>query len=268
MRNRYISLLFVLILFCSCRKDDGAAKITFCAVYATASRTVLNNESILWESGDEVKVLWGDNDFYDAVVRPYDSNRCAEFTAEVDPARAYYGVYPASTASSLYGGVLNLEIPGVQSGLFSDANISVALADEDNKMYFRHVVSFLEFSIDYVGTLSITGGESSCLAGKVSVNEFRNDGVGYTVTGKGNVVTVNIKSSGTYYLALLPDAKLDYLSLSLDDGTGNVMYASSSTSINMKAGKLVALGNITNRFSSSADMTLQPMEIKEIEFGW
>ena len=76
-----------------------------------------------------------------------------------------------------------------------------------------------------------------------------------------------MKSSGTYYVALLPDAVLDYLSITLNDGK-STQYALSANSIRMAAGKLVSLGNITKRFDDKRPLvaTLESFIIQDFVF--
>lgn len=241
-------------------------EITFYGSHAPYSKTVLNDEAVLWETGDEVKVLWGDNKFYKSYVTPYNSSANAEFKAEVEDAAAYYGVYPYSAASSLVDNRLTVTVPQTQTGLFADAGITVAKADAENMMKFRHIVSYLEFSIDKPGTLTISGGKP--LVGDVTVSEFDENGItDYSVSEGASSVIVDVKASGTYYVALLPDAKFDYLLLSLDDGD-SVFSAFSTNKISMQPGKLLALGNVTGRFKSGNALgaTLEPFEIIDFSF--
>lgn len=237
------------------------------------TRTVLNDETILWESTDVIKVLWGHNRYNTAVAKPYNSGVNAEFTTTVEEASSYYGVYPASASSSLQSSVLKVTVPSTQTGMFADANIAVAKADNQNGMSFKHVVSFLEFTIDRVGSLEFSSGSSKALAGVVSVNNFDEYGSPvYEISGESDSITLDIKSSGTYYIALLPDVKLDELKFTLSDGK-TVLVVWSGNSVQMSAGKLVGLGNITERFRDPNSMgaTLEDITLEELtidEFIW
>ena len=245
---------------------DESLKITFHASHDTYSKTVLNDETVLWESGDKVKILWGDNKSYESSVLTYNSSTNAELVAEVDAASAYYGVYPYSAQSSLADGKLTVKIPEQQTGLFADAGITVAKADKENNMRFKHVVSYIEFTIDRTGTLTISGGQP--LNGDVKISEFKEAGVPeYSVSENTSAVTLDIKASGTYYVAILPDAKFDYLLLTLKEG--ETTYSALSTNqITMKPGKLIALGNVTSRFKLGNAMgaTLESFEIVDFSF--
>ncbi len=241
-------------------------EITFHASHDVYSKTVLNDETVLWESGDKVRILWSDNRSYESSVDTYNSSMNADLVAEVDAASAYYGVYPYSAQSSLADDRLTVVIPENQTGLFADAGITVAKADKENNMKFKHVVSYIEFTIDRTGTLTISGGHP--LNGDITVTEFKETGTPeYYVSENTSSVSLDIKASGTYYVALLPEARFDYLLLTLVEN-GETYSALSTNSITMKPGKLLALGNVTGRFKAGNALgaTLEPFEIVDFSF--
>ena len=241
---------------------------TFVGNGAENGKTSLNDVSVLWESGDAIKVLWGNNLSNKAIGRPYGSNKSAEFTTSVEEADAYYGVYPYDAQSSLNGEVLQVTVPAQQTGLFKDSNIIVAKADENDVMDFKHVLSYIEFTIDRVGVLKFFCGNP--LVGDVKVTDFNADGtLDYQQVASGDVVTIDIKSSGTYYIAMLPDTKIGgfYFEITKD---GVTQYINSSTSKQMKRGGIVGLGNITSKFANQPPIgaTLEEFEMVEFEFDF
>jgi len=281
LKKSFVLAAVALIAFSACqnkvdsdleRPSDETVtypvEMTFYGTNDFNTKTVLNDEYILWQSGDAVKVLWSETGWNKAGVTPYDQNLKAEFTTTVEDAPVYYGVFPFSASSSYVNGRIEVTVPASQSGVFGDANIAVAKADSENMMNFKHIVGFLEFTIDKAGVLEISGSSSNSLAGKVIVTGFDDNGKPeYEVTGEGPSITVNVKSSGTYYVALLPDAVLDYLSITLNDGK-STQYALSANSIRMAAGKLVSLGNITKRFDDKRPLvaTLESFIIHDFVF--
>lgn len=133
-------------------------------------------------------------------------------------------------------------------------------------MKFKHVVSYIEFTIDRTGTLTISGGHP--LNGDITVTEFKETGTPeYYVSENTSSVSLDIKASGTYYVAILPDAEFDYLLLTLVEN-GETYSALSTNGISMKPGKLLALGNVTGRFKigNSLGATLEPFEIVDFSF--
>lgn len=212
------------------------------------TKVLLNSTQVLWEKGDRIDVLW-DGGKTNAVADPYNSSLEARFTTYVsEDAQIFYAVHPSSEASSLTAGKITVDVPSVQDGTFSSASIAVAKADENDFLAFKHMVSFVEFTIDKCGTLTFSCGAD--IAGKVTA-AFDEDGAltGLTQTGSGDVITVDIPRSGTYYIAMLPDVEMEYIYFTLTNES-KTEYIFSGKPRTMTRGKLVGLGNITDRFIS------------------
>lgn len=212
------------------------------------TKVLLNNTQVLWEKGDKIDVLW-DGGKTNAVADPFNSSLQASFKAHVsENAQIFYAVHPSSEASSLTAGKITVEVPSVQDGTFSSASIAVAKADENDFLAFKHMVSFVEFTIDKCGTLTFSCGAD--IAGKVTA-AFDEDGAltDLTQTGSGDVITVDIPRSGTYYIAMLPEVEMEYIYFTLTNES-KTEYIFSGKPRTMTRGKLVGLGNITDRFVS------------------
>ena len=230
------------------------------------TRVFLNSTQVLWEKGDEIDVLW-DGGKASAVADPYNSSLEASFKAYVsEDAQTFYAVHPSSETSSLVDGKVNIEVPSVQDGTFSSASIAAARADANDFLVFRHLVSFVEFTIDKCGTLTFNCG--SDIAGGVTA-VFDKDGSlkDYTQSGSGDVISIDIPCSGTYYIALLPDVEMKYISFTLTNGS-SIEYIFSSKSRTMTRGKLVGLGNITGRFTSSVSVVSGVNDFEIVEYDW
>ena len=280
MIKRYISIVaFLLMALTACVNDvlpedsgtindqlQDPVEITFTAFGGNLFKTALNHNEVLWETGDAIKVLWGNNQSVKSVGEVYNSQVNADFKATVEKADAYFGVYPYDATSSLSDGYLTVTVPEVQSGLFSDNNIIVAKADENNQMRFRHTLSYLEFTLDKPGTLKFSCGHP--VAGDVKVS-FNEDGtIDYTVVEGGESITLDIKSSGTYYIAMLPNTKLDMLMFELNDGTAPI-FINAELNKEMTRGKILGIGNITGKFAPfSMGATLETFEIVEFDFSF
>ena len=159
-----------------------------------------------------------------------------------------------------------MTVPEVQTGLFKDNNIIVAKADENNQMQFRHTLSYLEFTIDKAGELTFSCGKP--IAGNVKVS-FNDDGtINHTVVEGGNTITLDIKSSGTYYIAMLPDVKIENLVFQLNNVYGT-RYINAQFNKQMTRGKIIGIGNITGKFGgNSIGATLETFELVEFDFAW
>ena len=125
---------------------------------------------------------------------------------------------------------------------------AAAKADANDHLAFKHTVSFVEFTIDRCGTLTFSCGPD--IVGEVTAT-FDEDGAldEYTQMGSGDKITVDIPRSGTYYIALLPDVEMEYIYFTLTSDS-KTEYILSGKPRTMTRGKLVGLGNITDRFIS------------------
>ena len=257
MLKKHMTILAIaMIAFSSCQEQNPvpdndevlySVEKTFYSVDGF-SKVLLNSTQVLWEKGDKIDVLW-DGGKTNAVADPFNSSLQASFKAHVsENAQIFYAVHPSSEASSLTAGKITVEVPSVQDGTFSSASIAVAKADENDFLAFKHMVSFVEFTIDKCGTLTFSCGAD--IAGKVSA-AFDEDGAltDFTQTGTSDEITVDIPRSGTYYIAMLPDVEMEYIYFTLTNESKKE-YIFSGKPRTMTRGKLVGLGNITDRFIS------------------
>ena len=289
MLKKYMTIMAIsLIAFSSCQDQisipggDGETQApgneeiiypiekTFYSVDGF-SKTLLNNTQVLWETGDKINLFWseGGGGSTSAVAAPFNSNANAKFRTQVaEDAKTFYAVHPYSEDASLADDkvTVTVPVPAVQDGTFSSASIAAAKADAKNHLAFRHMVSFVEFTIDKCGTLTFSCGPN--IAGEVSAT-FDEGGALLDVTQSGtdDVITVDITCSGTYYIALLPEVKMDFLSFTLTNGS-TTEYILSTKPKTMTRGKLIGLGNITDRFSSKRPLgaTTESFEILEYIF--
>ena len=259
MLKKHMTILAIaMIAFSSCQEqtpvpDNGAVAYpvekTFYSVDGF-SKVLLNSTQVLWEKGDKIDILW-DGGKTNAVADPYNSSLEASFKTNVsEDAQIFYAVHPSSEASSLKDGKITVEVSSVQDGTFSSASIAVAKADENDFLAYKHMVSFVEFTIDKCGTLTFSCGAD--IAGKVTA-AFDEDRAltDLTQTGTSDEITVDIPRSGTYYIALLPDVKMEYIYFTLTSES-KTEYIFSGKPREMTRGKLVGLGNITDRFVSQS----------------
>lgn len=243
---------------------------TFVAQCESKLKTALNNTSVMWQSGDQIKIFWANGSVV-AEAKTYNYNAYAEFKATVEEADAYYAVYPTSAGYEFASDKISVNVPSVQTGSFADVCLICAKADGENNLRFKHLVGYLEFTTDEIGVYTVSGSGGNIVAGDVVVNGFDpQTGAPLISTVKGQgAVSVNVKASGTYYLAVLPDAELDYLSIALEDGTTK-KYALSANGIQFRRGCLVGLGNITDKLSDKPvySAVLEDFEVFEFDFAW
>ena len=229
-------------------------EMTFVASNEAGTKTVINGESVTWESDDEIKVLWSNTGSNKAIAEPYNENSCAQFTTKVEEAEAYYAVHPYAATSSYVDGNIVVKVPAVQGGAFENANIAVAKANEDKAFLFRHLVGMIEFTTDTPGKVTISGAEGDVLTGTVTVTGFDENGYPQysedNVTDASSVIEIDVKASGTYYAAFLPSTTLKCLSVKVE-GSESTEYALSANQVKMARGKVIELGNIDTRFGKN-----------------
>lgn len=144
---KYIFIAALLVL-ASCQgeeyeeKNDANINVTFVARNEAKVKTTLNqDDSVLWEEEDKIKIIWeGGSVMAEACLG--DDKSVAEFTATVPAGKDYYAVYPYSDEVSLTKDGVVVDIPQSQSGTFAGANITVAKADKQNNLEFKHVVGY------------------------------------------------------------------------------------------------------------------------------
>ena len=271
MKKYFMIFAAALIAFAACQEEmtpeintneggilDYPIEMTFTADSETAAKTAISGTEVMWESDDEIKVLWSNTGNNKATAEPYDSNRSASFTTTVEAADAYYAVHPYAAESSFEDGNVVVKVPAVQGGAFENANIAIAKADKDNAFLFRHLVGMIEFTTDTPGKVTISGAEGDVLTGTVTVTGF--DENGYPeynedkVSDASSVIEIDIKASGTYYAAFLPSATLKCLSVKVE-GSEATEYALSANQLNMARGKIIELGNIDTKFGKNLFVT-------------
>ena len=263
MKKYFMIFAAALIAFAACQEEmtpeintneggilDYPIEMTFTADSETAAKTAISGTEVMWESDDEIKVLWSNTGNNKATAEPYNGNRSASFTTTVEAADAYYAVHPYAAESSFVDGNVVVKVPAVQGGAFENANIAVAKANEDNAFLFRHLVGMIEFTTDKPGKVTISGAEGDVLTGTVTVTGFDENGYPQysedKVTDASSAIEIDVKAAGTYYAAFLPSATLKYLSIKVGEGEA-AEYALSGNQLQMARGKVWELGNITER---------------------
>ena len=250
MKNfKYILIAAVLVL-ASCQReemnDEARIDVTFVAKNEGRTKTTLVNDNVLWEVDDQIKILW-EGGSVQSVARVGDDRAFAEFSASVPEGQEYYAVSPYAAASSLTGGKISVSVPQSQGGTFANANITVAKADEENGLMFRHVVGYVEFITEKAGTVEFCGAEGDVLTGNVTVAGFDDQGYPQCSFAKGtSKVSVDVDEPGTYYMAVVPGAELNGFTIRMisDEGRESASY---DQKLVIGRGKLLPLGNITER---------------------
>ena len=187
------------------------------------SKTSWDGTNHSWDSGDQIRIIWGegDSDYVDATVTN------GSVSAVVADADYYYAVYP-TTATYTYTaaeGKISVSFGREQSGTFADANIMAAKTSKAAASFnFKNMTSILKFS---TGASAAYNKVTFCANDKTKLNGTVSTTFGdsFTVTNtpagtNGDLISINVAASGTYYAAILPD-------VTLSNGIGFKVEASS-----------------------------------------
>ena len=252
MNLKYI-FIAALVVLASCQveeheeKNDANVDVTFVARNEAKVKTTLNeDDKVLWDEEDQIAILW-DGGSVMSEARLGTDRSVAEFTARVPAGKDYYAVYPYSDELSLTTAGIAVEVPHSQSGTFAGANITVAKADKQNNLTFKHVVGYVEFTTQTAGIVEFSGADNDVLAGVVSISGFDAEGVPHCSFREGQSnITVHVNEPGTYYMAVVPCAELNGFTIRMiTDGISK--SASYDQKIVIGRGKLLPLGDITER---------------------
>ncbi len=143
------------ILAFSCTKENGRTEsegesslLTFTAI-ADQTKTELSEGHTVWSEGDQIKVFYTGGSAV-APIKTGEGSSSATFQAAVPDGDSYYAVYPAALQSSSAAGVISVEIPNVQSGIFGDGHVAVAKG-VDKTFHFSNSNSFLKITLPKAG---------------------------------------------------------------------------------------------------------------------
>ena len=249
--KRPIFYFLAILAITSCQQEEPLhenerQEIRFVATHETKTKSTLVGESILWDEGDKIKILWNNGETESSALVG-DDRSVAEFVASVDQADAYYAVYPYTANTSLADEKILIELPQNQTGAFKDCNIIVAKADEENNLALRHAVGYVEFSVDNTGTVEFSGAETDKLAGNITINGFDAEGRPECSIEKiHSKVSVNVTEPGTYHMAVLPGTELNGFTIRMKS-QGKSESASYAGKLTIGRGQILPLGNITER---------------------
>ena len=129
--------------------EGESSLLTFTAI-AGQTRTEISEGHTVWSEGDQIKVFYTGGSAV-ASIKTGEGSSSATFQAAVPGGDSYYAVYPAALeSSSSAAGVISIEIPKVQSGIFGDGHVAVAKG-VDKTFHFSNSNSFLKITLPKAG---------------------------------------------------------------------------------------------------------------------
>ena len=216
------------------------------------SRTSLgaDGKSVTWAKGDSILVTDGTAKY--AALIPDSAEGQSSTEIFIDPTKldcsgTLYAVYPFDAFKSVTNGAINVTIPNEQSGLFEQANICVAKAD-DYVFNFKNATAIMKVTVTQpdIETLMLSGGAADTLASTLAV----------TYAGKDEPLAVKAASplksikvtlgglDGDYYVAVTPatySTDFSMMVVTLDGKSEKVVSTKAHT---LAANDIVSLGNI------------------------
>lgn len=259
---------------------DGPVKtLTFNAVIGEPSvKTALGDVGedgtvpVIWENGDEVKVIWGAAETDNATgTITIDADGVATLSVVVPSELAesdFYAVYPASVEATAdtEAGTVQVTIP-TETGSFKTANIMVAKASAAEPTFsFKHAVGIVRFQMGdnsfkangIISRLSLYSGVRAYVAGDVLCS-FDDEGA-FTATSVDNdnhtryVTASALSPEEVAYVAVWPDYTFEEGFIAYYFNEQRSAYYEKDLTI--ARGEILNLGNIQDKMRT--DFFIKP----------
>ena len=215
--------------------DSAVSQVEFTASFGEAPvvKTQLSGTSVLWNAGDEIKILW---DGGSTTAQADKAGATANFPATVGNASEYFAVYPSSASVSLSSGTLAVVVPSEQNGAFEDANIAIAKTSAQS-MVFKNLCALGKFTLTRsdIARVVFRGHENAPLAGNATLSI---DGSGIpsasSVASPVDSIVITPSSgsafaAGDYYFSAIP-GNLSAVSFKLTTVSGNTILGKAKSS--------------------------------------
>ena len=290
MNRSYIFLVCaVAFVFASCVRDElfddghldkGTGMNSITATTAVSTKTMTyDGVNILWENKDALVLRYQSDDQTVPVSCTYTTALAAPETTAVFKKNSdvenlpnkvdgkYIAVYPASVHYLAWAKkpnvilAFNSEQVARDQGFDPSSSIMLA-ASEDSEFAFKHVVSYIRFSVSAGATpfnkvMVTSGDESQFMVSRIKVNF--DDELSYSLeplnsSGNINKHTKNYVSlttadnadfaPGTYYLAINPDNYAKGLKFTFENTEGKSVTLSYENTLKMKPGYVLDIGTV------------------------
>ncbi|MGM9736419.1 MAG: hypothetical protein ACI3ZL_08420 [Candidatus Cryptobacteroides sp.] len=226
--------------------DDGSASDT---------KVTLKSQSVLWSSGDQIKVFDDTETSLDAfTIKSGEGTTSATFSGSVanPSANTYYALYPYQESATFHASLVITEsatrtnaikatIPTEQTAVAgsmpSNAFLSMATSDSDGNFSFKNALSLVKFQIKAtdkpsdIESISLSGNALEYIAGNVglylagegvNIDYIRGEAESYvTLTG-------SFESVKDYFFAIRPVTFKNGITLTVKYKDGSCKYASSA----------------------------------------
>ena len=255
---RFFALVVVVMSITSCQKEEDISDARFFATMEDCtdlySKTVLNDNSLFWTTGDQIKIFGNnseDNEGHLYSATPTQGGLQAGFYSvgtEVLESSTYHAVYPADIAED--SNVITL--PAVQNS--ADGNLRglpMYAISESNGLSFKCLCGVLKFTliknstsvsrIDIIADRVINGTFDVTYNHGDPQLTYRNDESGSCTTTL--ECTAQSIASGHDFFIYLPAGNYDTLKFKIYDNEGNasVLTAKEGSSITVERSKYTTI---------------------------
>ena len=242
-------------------EQGGNIPIVFSGSFgdAVATRTSISGETLSWNSGDRILVLWSGGFNYASASS---AGARAEFSTEVNESDNYWAVYPSSIDATVHSGALSLTIPDSQRGEFDKVNIAVASAAAGNtELVFRNLCGLGSFTLGRsdIAKVVFKGLDGETLAGTATL-DIGSDGVPAVASASTSVDSITVVpasgssfAAGTYYFAAIPGALDNGVSFTLTTaGGGTILGRAIPAADELKRSEIRSFGTLDTEGSASS----------------
>lgn len=253
---------FATLAVASCVKDQietvpqegSVGQTEFTVALAPETRTDLVEGKTVWVEGDEIWVSNGAASETITVPEDADGQSSFSFKTTVTTPTAdnptIYVVYPAASAKGLADGVVTVDVPSVQDGMFQTANVCAGKSFLGT-IEMRNVTGVLKVNVpetvvEPVYQLVFSGVEGTALTGTCTVDFTGIDPVVKAATASASLTVQAGGEVGDFYAAVIPGTYA--AGFKMTAATVNFEHASetkvSTVANTVKINQIVDLGTI------------------------
>ena len=263
--TRILSLAAAVLTLAACGNEEfiennpgnEAAKpvpMTFTAGMPQ-TRTLLDGLNVHWVEYDEIAIWDGSGAYQKFMVDAASINGSkATFSGTALPDAKYTAFYPLVAVESMISTSVTFNLPAEQTavaGTFA-SQLAPSLARAtggSTNLVFENLCALVKFTAGAdmagEGTLTLVGGNATeALAGKLTCNTA--DGL-LTATEAATRITLKgtFEAGKDYYFVVLPGTLTNGFSLLYDDGMGKLYRKATGKSTELKAGRILNLGELS-----------------------
>lgn len=249
LRNFSVALSIVALAAVACQKEQkeaeagdvasqqpveeeiilpgGFVQFNVKAETESSTRTAVSDAGeVVWNASDKVNFLYDGGSYQSSTST---GGATATFAAVVPEAGDVYAVYPSSIGA-LSDGSINVTIPSTQDGTFANGNFSAAQVNRSShSATFQNISAFLKFTVSNASVKRIVvesaDDSGASLTGEVAVT-FDNYAISVgEVRNGGGRITLDVPSTGTYYVAVAPGVTHGGLSITYYTQDGDIYTA-------------------------------------------